>query len=213
MMDSPDDTTLIRSAQQGDLEPFNLLVDRYQGRLFRVAYRMLGDEEAAADATQTAWLAAFRKLNAYRGGRFGAWLLRILINACYDQLRQRHRRNEASLYPLTEQGEELDNAPWLRDPAAGVEEQVAARQMEQAVQHALQGLPEVYRTMVVMVDIEGFAYEEAAAVLRVPLGTVRSRVARGRMALRRQLELSGHALHARSDLQGTRPRRPAEGCP
>jgi len=190
-----EEETLIRSAQQGDLEAFNALVDRYQGLLFRVAYRMLGDEDGAADAMQTAWLAAFRKLNEHYGGRFSSWLLRILINACYDELRRRHRRGEVPLYPADNDGEDRENADWLLDHAPGVEETVEMRQMEQAIQGALQCLPAPFRSTVVLVDIEGLGYEEAAAALQVPLGTIRSRVARGRIALRRQLEASGNLLH------------------
>lgn len=186
-----DEPTLIHSAQQGDLEAFNLLVDRYQGQLFRVAHRMLGDSDSAADAAQTAWLSAFRKLNQYRGGRLNSWLMHILVNACYDQLRLRHRRSEVGLYPGNSDGEEMENPDWLVDPSPGVEDCVETRQLDETVQRALQSLPAVYRTMIVLVDIEGYGYEEAAAALRVPLGTVRSRVARGRLALRRNLEGSG----------------------
>ncbi len=192
MTGSLEEPVLIRSAQRGDLEAFNLLVDRYQGQLFRVAYRMLGDMDSAADAAQTAWLAAFHKFNQYRGGRLSSWLMHILINACYDQLRLRHRRSEVGLYPDNSDGEELENPYWLLDPSPGVEEAVDARQFDEAVQRALQAVPEVYRTMIVLVDVEGYGYEEAAAALGVPLGTVRSRVARGRLALRRQLEASGN---------------------
>jgi RNA polymerase sigma-70 factor (ECF subfamily) len=190
-----DEPALIRSAQQGDLAAFNLLVDHYQGQLFRVAYRMLGDVDSAADATQTAWLAAFHKFAQYRGGRLNSWLMHILVNVCYDQLRLQHRRPEVGLYPGNNDGEEFENPYWLLDTSPGVEESVDARQFDAAVQRALQRLPEVYRTMIVLVDIEGYGYEEAAAALRVPLGTVRSRVARGRMALRRQLEESGDIPH------------------
>jgi RNA polymerase sigma-70 factor, ECF subfamily len=186
-----DEPALIRLAQQGDLEAFNLLVDRYQGQLFRVAYRMLGDMDGAADAAQTAWLAAFHKFDQYRGGRLSSWLMHILVNACYDQLRLLHRRSEVGLYPDNSDGEEFENPYWLLDAAPGVEESVDVRQFDAAVQSALRQVPEVYRTMIVLVDIEGYGYEEAAAALHVPLGTVRSRVARGRLALRRQLERSG----------------------
>ncbi len=186
-----DEPTLICSAQRGDLDAFNLLVDRYQGQLFRVAYRMLGDMDSAADATQTAWLAVFHKFDQYRGGRLSSWLMHILVNACYDELRLRHRRSEVGLYPGNSDGEELENPYWLLDRSPSVEESVDARQFDRAVQRALQAIPEVYRSMIVLVDVEGYGYEEAAAALHVPLGTVRSRVARGRLALRRELEKSG----------------------
>lgn len=192
MTGATDEQTLILSAQQGDLEAFNLLIDRYQGLLFRVAFRMLGDEDAAADAAQTAWLAAYRKLNEQHGGRFSSWLMRILSNTCYDELRRRHRRGEVRLCPADDDGDERESANWLLDHSPSVEQQVDQREMEEALHSALQVVPPVYRSMIILVDIEGFGYEEAAAALHVPLGTVRSRVARGRIALRRQLELSGN---------------------
>ena len=195
-----DEQALIHSAQHGDLGAFNHLIDRYQDLLFRVAYRMLGDENAAADAAQTAWLAAFRKINEQRGGRFSSWLIRILTNACYDELRRRHRRGEVPLMPADDDGEEHETAEWLLDRSPSVEQQVDTRQLDQAIQQALQQLSPVYRSMIVLVDIEGFGYEEAALAMHVPLGTVRSRVARGRIALRRQLAASG-ALSP--DTQGT----------
>ena len=195
MIYGPEEETLIRTAQNGDLEAFNRLIDLYQGFLFRIAYRMLGDEDAAADATQAAWLAAFRKLSEHRGGRFRAWLTRILINTCYDELRRRHRRGEVPLYPADDDGEEREDADWLLDGSPGVEARAEMRQMEPAVERALQFLPPVYRTTVVLVDIEGLGYEQAAEALGVPLGTIRSRVARGRIALRQHLEASGYLAH------------------
>jgi RNA polymerase sigma-70 factor (ECF subfamily) len=195
MIYDSEEEILIRTAQNGDLGAFNGLIDRYQGFLFRIAYRMLGDEDAAADAAQAAWLAAFRKLSEHRGGRFRAWLTRILINSCYDELRRRHRRGEVSLYPADDDGEEREDADWLLDRSPGVEARVEMRQMEQAVERALQFLPPVYRTTVVLVDIEGLGYEQAAEALGVPLGTIRSRVARGRIALRQHLEESGYLAH------------------
>jgi RNA polymerase sigma-70 factor (ECF subfamily) len=152
---------------------------------------MLGDEDGAADAAQTAWLAAYRKLNEQRGGRFSSWLMRILTNACYDELRRRYRRGEVPLCPADDDGDDRETASWLLDHSPSVEQQVDQREMDQAVQSALQFVPAIYRSMIILVDIEGYGYEEAAAALRVPLGTVRSRVARGRIALRRQLQLAG----------------------
>ncbi len=208
-----DEPALICSAQRGDLEAFNLLVERYQDQLFRVAYRMLGDVDSAADATQTAWLAAFHKFNQYRGGRLNSWLMHILVNACYDQLRLRHRRSEVGLYPGNSDGEELENPYWLLDPSPSVEDSVDARQLDEAVQRALQAVPEVYRSMIVLVDVEGYGYEEAAAALGVPLGTVRSRVARGRLALRRQLGESGDVLRASPEPVASASERRRVGCP
>jgi RNA polymerase sigma-70 factor (ECF subfamily) len=183
-----DDLTLAHSAQRGDLDVFNLIVDRYQSLLFRIAMRMLGDEDNAADACQLAWIAAFRNLNTFRGGRLQSWLVRVLLNTCYDEIRRRHRRREVPLLPLNDDGEEAETGSWLVDRAASVEDAVDSREFEIAIHKGLQSLLPVYRTMLVLVDIEGMSYEEAAAAAHVPMGTVRSRLARARMALRQRLQ-------------------------
>src|SRR5512135_2058788 len=99
-----DETALIGSAQRGDLEAFNTLVLAYQDMLFNTALRILGDDELAADATQDAFVSAFRGLNTYRGGSFKAWLLRTVTNACYDELRRRKRRPTVQLEPDSADG-------------------------------------------------------------------------------------------------------------
>lgn len=183
-----DEPTLIQSARQGDLQAFNTLVDRYQDLLFRIAVRMLGDQDSAADATQTAWISAFHNLNGYRGGQFKTWLARVVVNACYDEIRRKRRRREVALLPANGEAEEVDGAYWLADRAPSVEEQVDMKEFDRVVNECLQSLKPVFRTMLVLVDIEGLSYEEAAVAAGVPLGTVRSRVARARMALRRCLQ-------------------------
>ncbi|MCS7010873.1 MAG: sigma-70 family RNA polymerase sigma factor [Anaerolineales bacterium] len=179
-----DELSLIRAAQQGDLEAFNRLVLAYQGMLFNVALRILGDEDLAADVTQEAFLSAFRGLHAYRGGSFKAWLLRTITNACYDELRRNKRRPTISLEPETEEGEENENAPWLADTTSIPQQEIEQRELEHAIQHCLESLPMEFRTVVVLADIQGLDYREVALALRLPLGTVKSRLARARLRLR-----------------------------
>ena len=100
-----DEPALINDAKNGDLDAFNRLVLQYQDMLYNTAYRVIGDPVLAADATQDAFISAFRKLKSYRGGSFKAWLLRIVPNACYDELRRQKRRPTTPLEPLTENGE------------------------------------------------------------------------------------------------------------
>ncbi|MCL4824461.1 MAG: sigma-70 family RNA polymerase sigma factor, partial [Anaerolineales bacterium] len=117
---------LIFDAQRGDLDSFNTLVLHYQDMVFNAALRILGDEDAAADASQEAFISAFRSVNSYRGGSFKAWLLRIVTNACYDELRRQKRRPTTPLEPETEDGEEMDSPRWLADPNLGPEQQMDA---------------------------------------------------------------------------------------
>lgn len=183
-----DEPALIQSAQRGDLDAFNRLVLVYQDALFNTALRILGDEELAADATQEAFLSAFRGLNAFRGGSFKAWLLRTVTNACYDELRRKKRRPTAPLEPDANDGDEMDSPRWLADPKLTPEQQIEADELEHAIQHCLESLPLEFRTVVVMADIQGLDYTEVAAAVRAPLGTIKSRLARARLRLRECLQ-------------------------
>ncbi len=183
-----DELALIASAQRGDLDAFNTLVLAYQDTLFNTALRILGDEDQAADATQDAFLSAFRGINSFRGGSFKAWLLRTVTNACYDELRRRKRRPTTPLEPNTGDGDEMDSPRWLADPSLTPEQQNEADELEHAIQHCLENLPVEFRTVVVMADIQGLDYVEVAGAMRVPLGTIKSRLARARLRLRECLQ-------------------------
>ena len=183
-----DEPALILEAQHGDLDSFNTLVLTYQDILFNTALRIMGDDDAAADATQEAFLSAFRAIKSYRGGSFKAWLLRTVTNACYDELRRKKRRPTVQLEPETDDGEEMETPRWLADPAMGPEEEVAADELEHAIQHCLNELPDEFRAVVVLTDIQGMDYKEVATTVRVPLGTIKSRLARARLRLRECLQ-------------------------
>lgn len=183
-----DEPALIQSAQRGDLDSFNTLVLHYQDALFNTALRILGDDELAADATQEAFLSAFKNLNSYRGGSFKAWLLRTVTNACYDELRRQKRRPTTPLEPDDKDGDEMDSPRWLADPHLSPEQKAEADELEHAIQHCLENLPLEFRTVVVMADIQGLDYAEVAAAIRAPLGTIKSRLARARLRLRECLQ-------------------------
>ncbi|HET9587636.1 MAG TPA: sigma-70 family RNA polymerase sigma factor [Anaerolineales bacterium] len=188
---------LIRAAQRGDLDAFNLLILRHQNLLFGIAFRILHDEDAAADAVQEALISAFRKFNTFRGGSLRSWLARVVVNACYDEIRQQRRRHSVPLEHLNSAGEEIESNYWLLDSAAGPEERVEAAELDRAVQESLRTLPPVYRTVLALVDIEGLSYEEAAAAADVPVGTVKSRLARARLQMQKALQAFGELLPAR----------------
>src|SRR3970040_744880 len=107
---------LIQDAQAGNLDAFNALILHYQDSVFNTALRILSDEDLAADASQEAFISAFRSINSFRGGSFKAWLMRTVTNACYDELRRRKRRPTTPLEPDTEDGDEMDSPRWLADP-------------------------------------------------------------------------------------------------
>ena len=197
-----DETALISSAQRGDLDAFNTLVLAYQDMLFSTAVRILGDDEQAADATQDAFLSAFRSINSYRGGSFKAWLLRTVTNTCYDELRRQKRRPTTPLEPDADDGEEMDTPRWLADPGLTPEQSTEAVELEHAIQHCLDNLPMEFRTVVVMADLQGLDYSEVAVAVRAPLGTIKSRLARARLRLRECLQGFAELLPSSFRLEG-----------
>ncbi len=171
-----DDIELIRASQNGDLDSFNELVRRYQKLAYNVAFRMLGDTQAAEDATQEAFFSAWKNMRRFRGGSFKAWVLQITANACRDQLRRLKRR---PVVPL----ESLPYDP----PSVSVEspEDYAIRkEMGEHVQRGLTTLSHEQRVAVILRDIQGLSYEEVAEAMGCSMGTVKSRLNRGRTQLR-----------------------------
>lgn len=179
-----DEIALIQAARDGDLDSFNHLVLAYQDLVYNHAYRMIGEEESADDATQSTFISAYNHLKSFRGGSFKAWLLRIVTNACYDELRRRKRRPTVPLEPMDDAGEEVESAKWMVDPGEQPEEQMQRAELQRAIQHCLDNLPVEFRLAVVMVDVQGMDYFEAAKVVGKPIGTIKSRLARARLRLR-----------------------------
>ena len=183
-----DEVAFINAAKGGDLEAFNRLVLAYQDLAYSVAYRIMNDPEQAADATQTGFLSAYRNIKGFRGGSFRSWILRIVTNACYDELRRQKRRPTTPLEPLTQDGEEVESPNWLADPGELPEDAALRAELGRAIQHCIQKLSPDFRAVVVLVDVQGLDYAEASAVLGRPLGTIKSRLARARVRLQRCLQ-------------------------
>jgi RNA polymerase sigma factor (sigma-70 family) len=188
-----DEPTLIAAAQKGDREAFNELIVHYQSLAYSVAYRVLDSPDAAADATQDAFLSAYRAVGRFRGGSFRAWLMRIVTNACYDQLRAKQRRPTTPLEGDPDQ--ELEE--WVMDPAERPDEQVERQELGRTIQRGLATLPADQRTIVVLSDIQGLSYDEVAQATALALGTVKSRLNRGRKKLRDYLMRNQELLPAR----------------
>lgn len=179
-----DEPALIEAALKGDLDSFNRLVLVYQDMVYNQAFRMMGEQATAEDAAQDAFITAFRKLSTYRGGSFKAWLLRIVTNNCYDELRRRKRRPTVPLEPVDRENEEIESPGWLTDPGESPEEAAERAELSRTLQNCLENLPPNFRTIVILVDIQGMDYAEASQVIKKPLGTVKSRLARARMRMR-----------------------------
>ncbi len=179
-----EEVELVQQARAGELNSFNQLVEKYQGQVYNLSLRMLGSAQDAEDATQETFVLAWQGLSRFKGGDFKTWLLRIASNVCIDLLRINRRHQTIPL-------EEL-----LKDPAAQLEspeERALREELAGLLNHCLLALPEKQRLVVILADIQGLTYEEIAQITGTSLGTVKSRLNRGRMNLRslllRQKEL------------------------
>lgn len=181
-----DEPALISEAQNGDLNAFNRLVLEYQTTAYNLAYRIMGEADAAADAAQEAFISTYKNLRHYRGGSFKAWLMRIVTNACYDELRRRKRRPAASLEALTvvEKGPDADTEAALVSRDESPEAFTERRELAKQLQSCLDRLPEDMRTVVVMSDVLGMDYAEIATSTGAVLGTIKSRLSRARARMR-----------------------------
>jgi RNA polymerase sigma-70 factor, ECF subfamily len=167
---------LLTRVVSGDREAFDAVMRNHQDRVFSVCLRILGDRETALDATQDTFLTVFRKAGQFQGrSAVGTWIYRIAVNTCYDQLRRAQRRPSEAL------PDHVDP----RDPAA--EEALASAALRPEIEVALAQLPGDFRNAVVLSDLEGMSLPEVAEVLGVPIGTVKSRVFRGRRLLAKHL--------------------------
>ena len=186
-----DEPDLVARSRQGDLEAFNRLVQRYQTPLYNLCLRMLGSPQGAEDATQEAFISAFRAIRSFQGAAFRAWLFRIASNACYDELRRRKSRGAQSL----DEPQRGDERP-LDVPAKGfsLEERAEQQELGRLLQAALLEIPADQRLAVVLCDVQGLDYAEIARAMNVSLGTVKSRIFRGRAHLRVVLVRSGGEL-------------------
>jgi RNA polymerase sigma-70 factor (ECF subfamily) len=196
-----DEGSLIAAAQRGSLDAFNELVLAYQDQVYNLAYRIMGDPASASDATQEAFISAYEHIDGFRGkypSSFKSWLMRIVSNACYDELRRRKRRPVTSIEDF-----ELDEEanPALVSDIEGPEAHAERQEMARVMQAGIQTLPGDQRVTLVLSDVQGFSYQEIAEMTDVPLGTVKSRLARARGKLRDYLHDQGELLpvHYRLD--------------
>ncbi|MBN1580421.1 MAG: sigma-70 family RNA polymerase sigma factor [Anaerolineae bacterium] len=190
-----DETALIAAAQGGDRRAFNELVVHYQTLIYNVAYRILGDPDRAADATQEAFISAYRGIGRFHGGSFKGWLMRIVTNACYDQLRVKKRRPTASLDAIVYSDQEESQLQGSQQERP--EEYVDQQELGQLIQRGLETLPAEQRAIVVLIDIQEFQYDQVSEALGISLGTVKSRLSRGRRKLRDFLQSSAELLPSR----------------
>jgi RNA polymerase sigma-70 factor (ECF subfamily) len=189
------DEDLVRRFLSGDRGAFAVLVERHERRVYNLALRMTGREEDARDAAQEAFLTALRKLSSFRGeAAFTTWMHRVTVNACYDLLRKRQRQ------PLLGRPGD-DDLPRPEPPPAPDHADDAAMSID--VRRALLEVPEDFRAVMILHDVQDLPQEEVAAILGIPVGTVKSRLHRGRVALVRALHVERERGGARGPSDGT----------
>lgn len=180
------DERLMAAAQRGDLSAFNQLVQRHERMVFSVCLRLLRDAGLAEDAGQDTFIRAWRAIESFRGGLVRPWLLRIATNRSYDILRAKTRRPAQSL-----DAELFEVEPEWTSQSSGAEhpESFAARsELSVHLEQALAGLPDDQRLAIILSDVQGYGYEEIAQIMNVAIGTVKSRISRGRSKLREELQ-------------------------
>jgi RNA polymerase sigma-70 factor (ECF subfamily) len=182
-----EDEFLVRSAQQGDLRAFEALVEKYQKKMLNLAYRLLGDYEEACDAVQEAFLSAFRAVGKFRGeARFSSWLYGIVLNQARNRLKQNASRERHQALSLDDPpgpgSERLDPDPPSRE--SSVLAQLEKKEIEEKVQECIRQLDEGFREVLVLRDILGHSYEEIQQTLKLPDGTVKSRLFRARESVK-----------------------------
>ncbi len=185
MANSPtsDDAALVARAREGDREAFTELVMHYQVPLYNMALRMVGSRDDAADIAQEAFLRAWEKLRTLKGNPFKAWIFQIAVNLCYDHFRRRKR-----VAAMPEEGQEA-HVVSLGLPVPDPAERAEAGERARIVRDSINGLDPDLRAALILRDVNGLAYEEIAAVIRAPLGTVKSRIARARGHVQERLLL------------------------
>jgi len=182
-----DEQVLIEKASEGDADAFEILVERYEKGVYNLAYRLIPDRDDAMDITQEVFLKAFQALPKFRGdSRFSTWLHRVCVNACLDFLRRKQRTQTYSLdEPINLK--ESSVVREVRDDSGSVEDVIETKSLTESVLMALNSVDEAHRTVIVLSDIRGYSYQEIADMLGISIGTVKSRLHRGRMAIRKLL--------------------------
>jgi RNA polymerase sigma-70 factor, ECF subfamily len=186
-----EDYEAVSACQKGDADAFEVLVEKYQKRMLNVAYRMTGDYEEACEIVQEAFLSAYRAIKKFRGeARFATWLYGITVNHAKNRMKQMQSRSRHEL-PSLDDPVETENARLAHDPPSGevlIVEQLERKETQMKVQECINSLEEEYREVLVLRDIQGFSYEEIRDILKIPDGTVKSRLFRARDAMKHCLK-------------------------
>lgn len=183
-----DENALVEAAQCGELSAFNALISAYQQPAYGIAYRILGDADSAADALQDSFIKIYNHIHQFRGGSFKAWLFRVVINTCYDRMRGDRRRRARLL-----DGDDIlpEHDYRLIDGKPTPHDRAESSELMRLMLAEIRKLPQAQQQVLLLCDVEGLAYHEAAAVTGSNLGTVKSRLSRARARMRDALSKNG----------------------
>lgn len=193
----PDHPTLPISDRNGGFYCFNCIVTAFQGQAYSVACRILNDRHLAEDAVQVSLASAYRSFGRFRGDNLRGWLMRIVTNNCRDMLRASRSRPSVPLDPVAADPESdagIMTAANLPSDLESPEDFAERRELRRIIEAGLDSLPEERKLAIMLVDVEGFSYEEAATAMDCSVGTVKSRISRGRRELRDFLRSAGELL-------------------
>jgi RNA polymerase sigma-70 factor (ECF subfamily) len=185
---------IIEKCRSGDKNAFEILVKHYEKKVYNMTYRMLGNKEDALDVSQEVFIKIYKSIRSFKGeSSFSTWLYRLVTNTCLDEIRKRKGKKLYSIdKPVETEFGEVNRD--LIDDSNGPEEQACKMEIQEIVQKAICQLPEEQRIIIILRDIQGFSYKEMAEILQCSMGTVKSRLNRGRLALKGILESSGNLL-------------------
>ena len=186
-----EDYKAVTACQKGDVDAFEVLVEKYQKKMLNVAYRMTGDYEEACEIVQEAFLSAYRAIKKFRGdARFATWLYGITVNHTRNRIKQIQSRSRHEI-PSLDDPVETENGQLPHDPPSDeipIVEQLEKKEIQTKVQECINSLEEDYREILVLRDVQGFSYEEIRDILKIPDGTVKSRLFRARDAMKHCLK-------------------------
>lgn len=196
---------LIHKASNGDLDAFNQLVLNYQNIAFHYANSLVDDPASAEDITQESFIKAFKHIDNFRGNSFRAWLLTIVKNTFHDKRRWNNKHATVPLFPEDINGEEIESPSWIIDPNAAVESTVQRSEESHRLYQILDDLPAPHRSVITLIDLYDLDYAEAAQALHIPVGTLKSRLARARTQMKHKLQDNMHdrtasGIESRSEL-------------
>jgi RNA polymerase sigma-70 factor (ECF subfamily) len=185
---------LVEKAKSGDIKAFEKLIEDHQKKVFNIALRMIGDYDEASELAQEAFLKAYKSIKSFKGDSlFSTWIYKITTNVCLDEIRRKKKKKLISLdEDIEHDGSEFKRQ--IKDHSPGPESLAENNELKRMVKESINLLPEDYKIVIVLRDIQGFSYEEISRIIKCPIGTVKSRINRARRALKKILQKNGELI-------------------